>query len=132
MLTPEHLAAFTQQMRRRIGLTLRRNGWPVNDADIADLVQETFYHLLDGDRLRSLRSDREEVAVAFACRAAENVTRDFMRGRRTRKRGYGVIEQIVQARHLYFAFEDLDAVRGDCPTAYICSVAASCMAEVRA
>ncbi len=78
--------------------TLRRFDAQISEDERQDLLQETYYRLLEGDgrRLRRCRGQAEGAIAAYLGRVAENVAVDFLRSRSAAKRGGSVL---VDLRH---------------------------------
>ena len=84
---------FHRPLRSGVRRTLARFGARVSEDDHQDLIQETYFRLLEGEgrRLRSCRGEVEGAIAVYLGKVAESVVIDFLRGRSAAKRGAGLL-----------------------------------------
>lgn len=84
---------FSRPLAMGVRRTLLRFDARVSDDEHQDLLQETYFRLLEGDgrRLKGCRAEVEVAISAYLGRVAENVVVDYLRGRSAAKRGGGLL-----------------------------------------
>ena len=87
---------FSRPLRSGVYRTLMRYNARISDDERQDLLQETYFRLLEGEgrRLRRCRGEVEGAIAVYLGKVAESVVIDYLRGRSAAKRGRGVLVEL--------------------------------------
>lgn len=87
---------FARPLRSGVRRTLLRFDARISEDEHQDLIQETYFRLLEGEgrRLRQCRGEAEGAIAIYLGKVAESVVLDYLRGRSAAKRGGGLLVEL--------------------------------------